>query len=72
MQENQKIAIEDWSPSARMLRAQKITVNAKLPNRVSDDERSLLEKLATYYSARGPQHHHHKSGLFSRLFRQLD
>ena len=30
----------------------------------------LLEKLATHYSAKGPQHHHHKSGLFSRLFGQ--
>ncbi len=45
-----------------------ISVNIKIPSRLTDDEKSLLEKLATHYSLRGPQNHHHKSGLFSRLF----
>ncbi|WP_320673726.1 molecular chaperone DnaJ [Prochlorococcus sp. MIT 1341] len=49
---------------------QRITVKVKLPKRISDDERSLLEKLASHFSARGSQYHYHKSGLFSRLFRQ--
>ncbi len=47
-----------------------IEVNVKLPIRLSDDERSLLEGLAQHHSAKGRQHHHHNSGLFSRLFRQ--
>ena len=34
----------------------------------TDDEKELLEQLACHYSAKGPQNHHHKSGLFSRLF----
>ena len=49
-----------------------ISVNIKIPSRLTDDERILLEKLATHYSARGPQNHHHKSGLFSQLFRKKD
>ena len=36
--------------------------------KLSDSERHLLEELAGHYSARGPQHHYHKSGLFSKLF----
>ncbi len=47
-----------------------ITINIKIPDRLSDDERTLLEELAVHYSARGKQHHHHKSGLFARLFGQ--
>ncbi len=46
-----------------------ISVNIKIPSRLTDDEKILLEQLASHYSARGPQNHHHKSGLFSRLFR---
>ena len=49
---------------------QRISINVNLPTRFSEDERLLLEKLAAHYSARGPQNHHHKSGLFSRLFSQ--
>ena len=45
-----------------------IVVNIKIPSRLTDDEKILLEKLASHYSARGPQSHHHKSGLFTRLF----
>ena len=40
----------------------------KLPTKLSDSERNLLEELAGHYSALGPQHHYHKSGLFSKLF----
>ncbi len=47
-----------------------ILVNVNLPKRLSDDERLLVEQLATHYSARGPQNHHHNSGLFGRLFGQ--
>ena len=47
---------------------QSIVVNIQLPKRLSDDERQLLEQLATHYSAKGPQNHHHSSGLFSKLF----
>ncbi|AAP99063.1 MULTISPECIES: molecular chaperone DnaJ [Prochlorococcus] len=46
-----------------------ISVNIKIPSRLTDDEKILLEKLAIYYSAKGPQNHHHNSGLFSRLFK---
>ncbi len=46
-----------------------ISVNIKIPSRLTDAERSLLEKLASHYSAKGPQNHHHKSGLFSNLFK---
>ena len=46
-----------------------ISVNITIPSRLTDDEKSLLEQLASHYSAKGPQNHHHKSGLFSRLFR---
>ena len=49
---------------------QRITVTVKLPNRLSDAERTLLEQLAGHHSARGKQHHHHNSGLFARLFGQ--
>ncbi len=49
---------------------QRISVNVKLPTRFSEEERSLLEELATHYSAKGKQHHHHNSGLFGRLFGQ--
>ncbi len=49
---------------------QKISVFVQLPTRITDEEKKLLEDLAGYHSARGPQHHHHKSGLFSRLFGQ--
>ena len=45
-----------------------ISVKITIPSRLTDDEKNLLEKLAGHYSARGPQNHHHKSGLFSRLF----
>ncbi len=47
---------------------QSILVNVNLPKRFTDEERVLLEKLAAHYSAKGPQNHHHNSGLFSRLF----
>ncbi len=47
---------------------QRISVNVKLPTRFSDEEKVLLEQLASHYSARGVQHHYHKSGLFGRLF----
>tara|TARA_Y100001968_G_scaffold326975_1_gene371078 strand:+ start:553 stop:1683 length:1131 start_codon:yes stop_codon:yes gene_type:complete len=46
-----------------------IAVNVQLPNRITDEEKELLEKLASHHSARGPQHHHYKSGLFGGLFR---
>ncbi len=49
---------------------QKISVKVNLPTRLSDAERTLLQELATHYSAKGPQNHHHKSGLFSNLFGQ--
>ncbi len=49
---------------------QKISVIVKLPTRLSEEEKTLLEDLAGHHSAKGPQHHHHKSGLFSRLFGQ--
>ncbi len=49
---------------------QSILVNVSLPKKISDEERLLLEQLATHYSAKGLQNHHHNSGLFSRLFRQ--
>ena len=49
---------------------QRITVTVELPKRLSDAERTLLEQLAGHHSARGKQHHHHNSGLFSRLFGQ--
>ena len=45
-----------------------VSVKIKLPTKLSDSERNLLEELAGHYSARGPQHHYHKSGLFSKLF----
>ena len=45
-----------------------ISVNINLPTRFTDEERKLLEELASHYSLRGPQNHHHKSGLFERLF----
>jgi len=45
-----------------------VSVKIKLPTRLSDDERQLLNKLASHYSARGPQYHYHKSGLFGNLF----
>ncbi len=51
---------------------QRITINVKLPTRFSEEERLLLEQLAKYYSAKGTQNHHHKSGLFSRLFGKLE
>ena len=46
-----------------------ISVNIKIPARLTEEEKILLEKLASHYSAKGPQNHHHKSGLFSKLFR---
>ena len=45
-----------------------ISVNIELPTRCSDEEKELLKQLATHYSSRGTQHHHHKSGLFGALF----
>ncbi len=51
---------------------QRILVNIQLPIRLSNDEKALLQKLAGHHSAKGPQHHHHKSGLFSSLFRQRE
>ena len=49
---------------------QRINVAVQLPTRLNDEERTLLEQLAGHHSARGEQHHHHKSGLFARLFGQ--
>ncbi|MDP6851879.1 MAG: molecular chaperone DnaJ, partial [Prochlorococcaceae cyanobacterium ETNP1_MAG_8] len=49
---------------------QSISVNVKLPTRISMEERGLLEDLAGHHSAKGKQHHHHNSGLFARLFGQ--
>ncbi len=49
---------------------QSIIINVSLPKRFNEEEKILLEKLAAYYSAKGPQNHHHNSGLFSRLFGQ--
>ena len=49
---------------------QRISINVKLPIRLSDEERGLLEDLAGHHSAKGRQHHHHNSGLFARLFGQ--
>ncbi|KZR70331.1 Chaperone protein DnaJ [Prochlorococcus marinus str. MIT 1313] len=49
---------------------QLISINVKLPIRLSDEERGLLEDLAGHHSAKGRQHHHHNSGLFARLFGQ--
>ena len=49
---------------------QRVSVTVELPKRLSDAERQLLEQLAGHHSARGKQHHHHNSGLFSRLFGQ--
>ncbi len=49
---------------------QRVSVAVQLPTRLSEDERALLEQLAGHHSARGVQHHHHKSGLFARLFGQ--
>ena len=49
---------------------QRISVKVQLPTRLSDEERGFLENLASHHSARGPQHHHHNSGLFARFFRQ--
>ncbi len=45
-----------------------ITVNVNLPNRLSEQEEKLLKELASHYSARGEENHHHKSGLFGGLF----
>ncbi len=45
-----------------------VLVKIKLPTKLSDNERQLLNKLASHYSARGPQYHHYKSGLFGKLF----
>ncbi len=49
---------------------QRISINVKLPIRLSDEERGLLEDLAGHHSAKGRHHHHHNSGLFARLFGQ--
>ena len=49
---------------------QRVAVTVKLPTRLNNEERGLLEELAGHHSARGEQHHHHKSGLFARLFGQ--
>ena len=49
---------------------QRISVTVTLPTRLNYEERGLLEDLAGHHSARGEQHHHHKSGLFARLFGQ--
>ncbi|MGC6482950.1 MAG: molecular chaperone DnaJ [Synechococcus sp.] len=48
----------------------RVTVAVQLPTRLSKDERTLLEQLAGHHSARGVQHHHHKSSLFARFFGQ--
>ena len=48
-----------------------ILLNVSLPTRLSDAEKTLLEELATHHSAKGLQHHHHKSGLFGRLFNNV-
>tara|TARA_Y100001970_G_scaffold293801_1_gene443323 strand:- start:1215 stop:2348 length:1134 start_codon:yes stop_codon:yes gene_type:complete len=47
-----------------------VLINVKLPTRINEAERKLLENLAHHYSAKGTQYHHHKSGLFSKLFGQ--
>jgi len=49
---------------------QTVVVNINLPKRFTEEERVLLEQLAAHYSAKGPQNHHHNSGLFARLFGQ--
>ncbi len=49
-----------------------IAVKIKIPSRLSEEEKTLLEKLASHYSSKGPQNHHHKSGLFNRLFNMKD
>tara|TARA_B100000700_G_scaffold331319_1_gene463131 strand:- start:1525 stop:2658 length:1134 start_codon:yes stop_codon:yes gene_type:complete len=48
---------------------QSIVIKVSLPKRINEEEKKLLNDLASHHSARGPQHHHHKSGLFSNLFR---
>ena len=48
--------------------SQRISVNVQLPTRLSDEERGLLEELASHHSARGT--HDQKSGLFARFFGQ--
>ncbi len=48
---------------------QRISINVKLPTRLTDEDRELLQELAGNYFSKGPQNHH-KSGLFARLFAQ--
>ncbi|MFL0793156.1 MAG: molecular chaperone DnaJ [Prochlorococcus sp.] len=48
--------------------SQRISVNVQLPTRLSDEERGLLEELASHHSATGT--HDQKSGLFARFFGQ--
>ena len=49
-----------------------IQINVSLPSKLSDEERILLEKLASHYSSKGLQNHHQKSGLFERMFGKND
>ncbi len=44
---------------------QEVLIKVKLPTRINDEERKLLEKLATHYST---QNQTTNSGLFSKLF----
>ncbi len=48
-----------------------ILVNVTLPSKLSENEKSLLEKLAISYSSKGIQNHH-KSVLFTRLINKND
>ena len=44
---------------------QEVLIKVKLPTRINEDERSLLEKLASHYSS---QNQTTNSGLFSKFF----
>ena len=44
---------------------QEVLIKVKLPNRINDEERKLLEKLASHYST---QNQAANSGLFSKFF----
>ena len=42
-----------------------VLIKVKLPNRINEEERNLLEKLASHYST---QNQTTNSGLFSKFF----
>ena len=44
---------------------QEVLIKVKLPNRINEEERNLLEKLASHYSI---QNQTTNSGLFSKFF----